>query len=184
MPELGEKKRGIEIGKTKDVYYIWSPCIDCGKARWVQAVEGKNPVSIRCLRCSTVFNRSDDKAHHWKGGRIIITGGYIRVKLRPDDFFYPMANNDGYVLEHRLVVAKSLGRNLHLWEIVHHKNHIHNDNRIENLQLITDDRHKQITLLENKINKLEKKIEEQGKFIKLLQWQLKKIGKRGAEEDG
>ncbi len=33
-------------------------------------------------------------------------------------------------------------------------------NRIENLQLITDDRHKQITILEAKIGRLQKKIEE------------------------
>ena len=29
---------------------------------------------------------------------------------------------------------------------------------IENLQLVSDDRHKQITLLENKINRLERRI--------------------------
>jgi hypothetical protein len=69
-----------------------------------------------------------------------------------------MANRIGYVKEHRLVVAKNLGRCLHAWEIVHHKNHIRNDNRIENLQLVSEDRHYQITLLERKIARLEKKI--------------------------
>ena len=47
--------------------------------------------------------------------------GYIQIKLQPEDFFFPMADRQNYVLEHRLVVAKSLGRNLHPWEIVHHK---------------------------------------------------------------
>ena len=45
---------------------------------------------------------------------------YIRVKLKPSDWFYSMADARGYVLEHRLVMAKHLGRCLQAWEIVHH----------------------------------------------------------------
>jgi len=99
--------------------------------------------------------------------------GYILLKLRPNDFFYSMADQKGYVFEHRLVVAKHLGRNLHRWEIVHHKNGVRDDNRRENLQLVTDDRHKQITLLENRIKHLENKADNQAKEIRLLKWQQK-----------
>ncbi len=93
----------------------------------------------------------------WKGGQRM-TFGYIEVTLFENDFFFRMANKRGYVREHRLVMAKHLGRCLQCWEIVHHINHIRTDNRIENLQLVTDDRHKQITILEKRITYLEKRI--------------------------
>jgi hypothetical protein len=57
--------------------------------------------------------------------------GYIKV-YHPQ---HPMANCDGYVLEHRLVMADMLGRPLHSFENVHHINGIRDDNRPENLEL-------------------------------------------------
>ncbi len=95
-----------------------------------------------------------------------------------------MANAQGYVFEHRLVVAKALGRNLHSWEIAHHKHAKYPagskedkaDNRYpENLQLVSDDRHTQISILEAKIKRLEAKTEEQAKQIRLLEWRLKEV---------
>jgi hypothetical protein len=70
----------------------------------------------------------------WRGGRYIEPGkGYVMV--RPPAEFQAMARKNGYVLEHRLVVAQSLDRCLLPAEVVHHVNHQVADNRIENLKL-------------------------------------------------
>ena len=55
--------------------------------------------------------------------------GYV-LKHEPN---HPYADHDGYVREHRLVVERTIGRNLHKWEIVHHINEVRSDNRPENL---------------------------------------------------
>jgi hypothetical protein len=51
-----------------------------------------------------------------------------------------MARKDGYVMEHRLVVARAMGRCLLRSEVVHHENHDPQDNRLENLALFASNR--------------------------------------------
>lgn len=62
---------------------------------------------------------------------------YIRLYL-PD---HPMSSKIGLILEHRLVMAEHLGRNLSRSEVVHHINHNKRDNRIENLEILSNSEH-------------------------------------------
>lgn len=57
--------------------------------------------------------------------------GYIFL-YRPN---HQMANNTGYIFEHRLVMAEYLGRMLDRSEIVHHKDGNRQNNIIENLEI-------------------------------------------------
>lgn len=138
MPTLGEIKRGREIGRQYGNGYIWHACQGCGKERWVDLIRQK-PNHVLCCSCagkSKKYKNPVGVAHpNWKGGRIKENDGYVKTKVYLDDFYYPMAVKKGYVLEHRLVMAKHLDRCLYSWEIVHHKNGIKDDNRIENLEL-------------------------------------------------
>mgnify|MGYP001579035891 CR=1 FL=1 len=139
MPEVGEIKKGFEIGKTGHQYgryYIFSACEDCGKGRWIRLLNGRAE-SARCVSCvlkKSPIRRKGEYSPNWKGGRYIDGRGYVRLYLPLGDFFYSMTNKKGYVFEHRLVIAKALGRCLHRWEIVHHKGNKYPLGNIENKQ--------------------------------------------------
>lgn len=73
-------------------------------------------------------------------GFIKTWNGYIKLK-KPA---HPRADKKGYVYEHHLVMESHIGRYLTKQEIVHHINEVKNDNRIENLQLMTGSDHKKL----------------------------------------
>ena len=79
---------------------------------------------------------ADEERHgNWHGGRYVTKSGYVFVKVKHDSPYKNMANASGYVMEHRLVMAKHLKRSLQQYETVHHINGNETDNRFKNLQL-------------------------------------------------
>lgn len=65
--------------------------------------------------------------NNWKGGEIVNGDGYILVKVY----------GKGYVMKHRLVMEKEIGRTLLPQEVVHHNDGNKQNNNIVNLTLFS-----------------------------------------------
>jgi len=149
MPELGEIRRPCDLNLVGEQKRMWCACKTCGRERWVALIAGK-PVYQHCLRCA---RPRGDKNTNWKGGRHIELG-YVFVRIQPDNPYYCMAN-DGELQEHRYVMAQHLGRPLQRWELVDHRNGIRDDNRIENLDLVTHHENLQLQKMREELKCLE-----------------------------
>lgn len=104
-------------------------CRNCG-------ISFKAWVSSNRIYCSRDCQK-DEFSPAFKHGNYKDTYGYNVIYSAG----HPMARKDGYILEHRLVMSNYLNRSLRLDELVHHKNEIKDDNRIENLEIISRSKH-------------------------------------------
>lgn len=73
----------------------------------------------------------------WNIRKIISKGDYNYV-LVPE---HPSATENGYVLEHRIVMENHLGRLLKKEEVVHHKDGNRKNNHIDNLEVLSNNYH-------------------------------------------
>ena len=76
-------------------------------------------------------NVAGSKNPRWGGGKRLSTDGYVLI-WKPK---HPRTSFHGYVLKHRLVMEKKLGRYLFPQEIVHHIDGNKENNKIKNLLL-------------------------------------------------
>ena len=126
----------IRVGKGK---YCSKQCNGKMRAIQVQEYNRKHPIKHTEERKQREREQwQGDKNPSWKGGVTYFKkkGNYKNIKyVRCPKPFLAMARKDGYVMEHRLLMAQKLQRPLLRAEVVHHVNHNPQDNRIENLQL-------------------------------------------------
>lgn len=134
MARIGEKVKVI--------------CLSCQKQRTIINTSVSKPYSKPCCSCATAKSHKDnprikrgENHYNWRGGINLNRLGYIIEYVGKDNDFYPMATNTGnkrfggYVLQHRLVMAKHLGRCLKSFEVVHHIDGNKQNNNINNLKL-------------------------------------------------
>lgn len=84
---------------------------------------------IYCSRSCRAKDRTGDQSPNWTGGKSR-SRGYVIATLP-----------SGRRFEHRIVMEQALGRPLRREEVVHHINGIKDDNRPENLQVISQPEH-------------------------------------------
>lgn len=118
------------------------------------------------------YHLKGKRSQNWRGGRNKTIYGYYEV-YAPD---HPFIQKSGYVKEHRLVVEKKIGRFLLPSEIVHHKNGIKDDNRINNLEIISKSAHVKLHHLGKKVSPQTRKIIAENSK---KQYKYRRINKKG-----
>lgn len=125
-------------------------CPDCGKERSM-TLGDFNRGRRKTRQCLSCYNKFNDKAR--RGTSLpngeIIHDGYVLI-YSPG---HPRATNKVYVKRAILVMEKYLGRNLTHAENVHHINGQKDDDRIENLIILTNSEHGKIHGKERNLNK-------------------------------
>ena len=108
---------------------VTKKCQQCGKEFKTfpsRLARGENKYCSR--ECSNPHRGSPGERNgNWSGGRYKLKSGYIGINT----------GGGTYRLEHALVMEKHLGRRLRRNENVHHRNGIRDDNRLENLELLS-----------------------------------------------
>lgn len=116
-----------------------------GNALKIAGIKIKKPTISPQCRAATIAAHKGKRSCSWKGGKIKDAFGYVLIWM-PSHPNAKIGRGKGYVYEHRLVMSHHLGRPLDKLEFVHHRNGIKDDNRIENLELLTKKVHRGVVL--------------------------------------
>jgi hypothetical protein len=140
-------------------------CENCGKELLRYPLRITRGNSFCNLKCKHEWQKGKfvgADSPSWKGGRIVSKEGYIEIHLST----HHRAKQNGFVFEHILVAEKKYGREIMRGEHIHHLNGIKDDNRPENLVVLTNSKHDKFSRihgLQERIRELENQLAE--KFL-------------------
>lgn len=139
-PRFSQDESGqwwYRVGKAPRTRAYVRTCDRCGRASLRSIFHKSRYCSRRCGVIASVEagkkTQRAEKSHLWTGGRRKTGAGYVAIYSPEHPSIKVGARK--YVLEHRLVMEKMLGRYLTEREFVHHKNGVKDDNRPDNLEL-------------------------------------------------
>ena len=134
------KENGISVlSKVEASKYVWQNHTHprLGKKGELCPVYGRKISAETREKLKPIWKANADKQRIYRKKH---SSGYILVYC-PN---HPSADRSGYVLEHRLVMEKALGRTLKTDEYIHHINGDKTDNDIKTLSLTNMSEHAKI----------------------------------------
>jgi len=147
------RKCSDELTKTLSNIRRTKVCIICAKDFIPKHTKSKG---LYCsYRCSGISMRKE----------VVMRGGYEHVFTET----HHRRNKQGYVPLHVLIAEKEIGRPLKVYEVVHHIDHVKNNNNILNLRVMTKKEHNSYHMkynVENGIIDIKKLSERTSKRMK------------------